>query len=98
MSASAARRPTPTRPPSTIGAAIPSPSVTLWTMKPTMRNVPSASSPNANDDADREPLAEVVQADPDRDERREREARRARVAPARRCAAENRVETQVSAR
>ena len=32
---------------------MPSPSVTLWTMKPTIRNVPSASSPTAND----EPMA-----------------------------------------
>ena len=36
--------------PSAIGAAIPRPSVTLWIMKPTIRNVPSASSPSANDD------------------------------------------------
>ena len=41
------------RPPSAIGVAIPSPSVTLWTMKPTIRNVPRASSPTAND----EPIA-----------------------------------------
>ena len=44
----------PTRaPPSAMGAAMPSPSVMLWTMKPTIRNVPSASSPSAND----EPIA-----------------------------------------
>src|SRR5919109_1000396 len=35
------------------GVAIPSPSVTLWIMKPTTKNVPSASSPRAND----EPIA-----------------------------------------
>ena len=35
---------------SAAGAAIPSPSVTLWIMKPTIRNEPSASWPNANED------------------------------------------------
>ena len=39
--------------PSATGAAMPRPSVTLWTMKPTIRKVPSASSPSAND----EPIA-----------------------------------------
>ena len=36
-------------PPSATGAAMPSPSVTLWIMKPTIRNVPSCSSPKANE-------------------------------------------------
>ena len=36
-------------PPSAAGAAIPSPSVTLWIMKPTIRNEPSVSCPKANE-------------------------------------------------
>ena len=52
-SASAASRRRPTRSPPAIGAAMPSPSVMLWTMKPMIRNVPSASSPSAID----EPIA-----------------------------------------
>ena len=80
--------------PRAIGAAIPSPSVTLWTMNPTIRNDPSASSPSANDDADREPFAEVVHADPDRDQRRERDAAEPPPGPR----AEKRRETQVSPR
>ena len=63
-------------PSSASGAAMPRPSVMLWIMKPTIRNVPSVSSPSAERRADREALAEVVQADADGDERREREAAR----------------------
>src|SRR3990170_3931939 len=37
------------RPSSAAGAAIPSPSVMLWIMKPTTRNEPSVSCPKAND-------------------------------------------------
>ena len=36
-------------PSSASGAAMPRPSVTLWIMKPTIRNVPSVSSPTPND-------------------------------------------------
>ena len=49
-SARITRRPTPTERPSATGTAMPRPSVTLWTMKPTIRKVPRASSPTANDD------------------------------------------------
>ena len=73
MRASAARRPTGGRPPpSATGAAMPSPSVTLWIMKPTMRNVPSCELAERERAADREPFAEVVDADADRDEQRKR--------------------------
>ena len=46
----------------------------LWTMKPTIRNEPSVSCAEGERRPDREPLAEVVDADPDRDEQRERDA------------------------
>src|SRR5919109_774119 len=50
ISASAPSRCQETPRPSASGVAIPSPSVTLWIMKPTTKNVPSASSPSANED------------------------------------------------
>ena len=50
ITASAAARPKLIVTPRAAGAAMPIPSVTLWIMNPTIRNVPSVSSPNANDD------------------------------------------------
>src|SRR5215210_1030788 len=65
------------------GAAIPSPSVTLWIMKPTTKNVPSASSPSANDDPIAKPsprlwrpipiATSVASATPPRLDRQERQ-------------------------
>jgi hypothetical protein len=45
-------------------------------MKPTIRKVPSCSSPIANDAPIARPLSEVVQPDADSDEQRERQAGR----------------------
>ena len=70
--ASRAGRTTPGAP-SAIGAAMPSPSVTLWIMKPTIRKRAERELAERERRADREPFAEVVQ----------RRSRSRRASPAR---------------
>ena len=71
--------------------------MTLWTMKPTIRKRAERQLAERERGADREPLAEVVQPDPDRDERRQRDPSE-RALRSRCPRAENRCETNVSAR
>ena len=61
-----------------IGATIASPSVVLCSVKPMTSSVPSAASPSAKAAPIARPFAEVVQADADRDQEREHEARQNR--------------------
>ena len=58
----------------------------LWTMKPTIEKRPERELAERERRADREPFAEVVQADPDRDERRERDPADGPSTPLRRAA------------
>ena len=50
-----------------MGAAMPMPSVTLWSVKPMTRKVPSPADTGREGRADRKTLAKIVQADTDGD-------------------------------